>query len=482
MHEAQAAVAALHGIVRQNQKTPPGPRPDTRATDTAQRHADAPGHFDDGKAVAGDLTARSSTLVSVEDLLASDASPPTYQPSTHALARRSPRLLTSAAGAQHAPAQASSWGARAARQPCHGQEHGSPQNHVSDAPPLPPANMGGPLGPGRREAPPNIVIPAPRHVPIEAQVSFRTPPLRRPARSGFAALEQAAATYPAMHGSHVEAQFVSRKLRELGQLLLARRGVIGLWRVDVDVLMQRDAPKFFDYCCWFMGLPRISRLGVKLPDVSSQATYFLDREDPLAFEAIKHIVFKELLGLLKVRPGLQCFRIEIIAIHGPHYEKSGNRILLHGRTRPGAVEPTAAAAQNMVPAQLYRHSAPYGPSALRTHVVVRIQQSEHGGFSCRYQGTILAQGVTSAYFFSWFAGNSGYHDPLGPFELEFYFKDALPPRTIVIARGNEAYFQSMKRTVPSLCEQTAAQMPDLFEFAILVRAPGWAGKVLLAKE
>lgn len=321
-------------------------------------------------------------------------------------------------------------------------------------------------------------------------MSFCTPSPRRPARSGLAAsLEHTAATYPAMHGSQSEAQFVSRKLRELGQLLLARRGVAGLWRVDVDVLMQQDAPKFFDYCCWFMGLPRISRLGVKLPDVRSQETYFLDREDPLAFEAIKHIVFKELLGLLKVRPGLVCFRIEIIAVHGPHYEKSGNRALLHGRNRPGAVEPTAAAAQPIVPAHLYRHSAPYGnarsngPSALRTHVVVRIQQSEHGGFSCRYQGTILAQGVTSAYFFSWFAGKSGYHDPLGPFELEFYFKDALPPRTIVIARGNEAYFQSMKRTVPSACEQTAAQVPDLFEFAILVRAPGWAGgKILLAKE
>ena len=60
--------------------------------------------------------------------------------------------------------------------------------------------------------------------------------------------------------------------------------------------------------------------------------------------------------------------------------------------------------------------------------------------------------------------------------MEFYFKDALPARTIVIARGNEAYFQSMQQAIPLSCEQTAAQMPDLFEFAILVRAPGWAGR------
>jgi hypothetical protein len=256
----------------------------------------------------------------------------------------------------------------------------------------------------------------------------------------------------------------------------------GLWSVDVDVLMRQDAPRFFDYCCWFMGLPRISRLSVKLPSVSPQETYFVHRQDPLAFEALKNIILERLLVLLKAQPGLQCFRIEVAASHGPYYEKSVVRSLDTRRNRPEALGPTAAAAQPTMATHSYRHAVPYGNpsshgfSGLRTHVVVRIQQNERGGFSCRYQGTILDQGVTSAYFFSWFAERTGYHDPLGPFELEFYFKDAVPARTIVIARGNEAYFQSMQRAIPLACEQTAAQMPDLFEFAILVRAPGWAGR------
>jgi hypothetical protein len=282
-----------------------------------------------------------------------------------------------------------------------------------------------------------------------------------------------------MHRPQGEAQFVSRKLQELGQLLLPRRGVTGLWRVDVDVLLQRDAPKFFDYCGWFMGLPRISRLRVKLPDISSQETYFLDREDSFAFDALKQIVLEELLRLLKLRPGLQCFRIEMVAVHGSRYETGGYPIQLDTANRPRALGLTAVQSTVRAP----RRSAPYvlarsnGPSALQTHVVVRTRQGEYGGFSCRYQGTILGQGVTSAYFFSWFAGISGYHDPSGPFELEFYFKDALPPKTVVIARGNETYFQSMKQSIPLACAQTAAQVPDLFEFAILVRAPGWTGAV-----
>jgi hypothetical protein len=263
--------------------------------------------------------------------------------------------------------------------------------------------------------------------------------------------------------------------------------VAGLWSVDVDVLMRQDPPRFFDYGCWFMGLPGISRLSVKLPNVDPQETYFVHRQDPLAFEALKRIILEQLLVLLRIQPGLQCFRIEVAASHGPYYEKSAVRSLEPGRNRPGAFGPMGAAAQHTVAAHPNKHSVPYryprsnGSSALRTHVVVRIQQSKRGGFSCRYQGTILDQEVTTAYFFSWFADRTGYHNPLGPFELEFYFKDALPSRTIVIARGNEAYFQSMQRGVPLACEQAAAQMPDLFEFAILVRAPGWAGGETLAE-
>jgi hypothetical protein len=72
------------------------------------------------------------------------------------------------------------------------------------------------------------------------------------------------------------------------------------------------------------------------------------------------------------------------------------------------------------------------------------------------------------YFFLWFTERTGYYDPLGPFELEFYFKDALSMRTIIIMQGNKVYFQSIQQAILLSCEQTVAQMPDLFEFAILV--------------
>jgi hypothetical protein len=488
-------VTALHRIEARDQTAslPSSPDARARAVDRQDAPVNTVGQLVDGRSAAtADRGERSSTLVRVGDLLTSDAIPPVHQ-ATSTRAPGTGRIPRQPGDAelQRAPGQTSSLGSGSARRPgrphsqgVHGHVQSSLQNHgMSDAPPSPPDSADGPLRPERRAAPPNRTIPAPLGVPAEAQMAFCRPSPRRPPRSEVvASLERAATTYPVVRGSEGEGQFISHKLRELGQLLLARRGVAGLWSVDVDVLMRQDAPRFFNYCCWFMGLPRISRLSVKLPSVCPQETYFVHRQDLLAFEDLKRIILEGLLVLLRVQPGLQCFRIEVAPFHGPYYEKTAVRSLETGRNRPGALRPTATAVQPTMVTHPSRHSAPYGipsshgSSGLQTHLVVRIQQNERGGFSCRYQGTILDQGVTSAYFFSWFAERTGYHDPLGPFELEFYFKDALPARTIVIARGNEAYFQSMQQAIPLSCEQTAAQMPDLFEFAILVRAPGWAGR------
>ena len=280
IHEAQAAVTALHRMAAQDQTSALGSSPGNRTTDPSNGLASASGHRDDGGTVAADRTERSSTLVSVEYLLISDTSPVVRQAvSTHApVPAPIPGESSDAATAQpHAPSQTLSLGCHAARRPgqphtqgVHGGVHSSLQDHAtSDAPRGQPDSMHGPLGSERRADPPNIKISAPLDEPAETQMAFCRPSPRRPPPSGLASsLEHAATTYPVMHGFQGRAQLISHNLRQLGQLLLARRGVAGIWSVDVDVLMRQDAPRFFDYCCWFMGLPGVSRLGVKLPDVS----------------------------------------------------------------------------------------------------------------------------------------------------------------------------------------------------------------------
>lgn len=325
----------------------------------------------------------------------------------------------------------------------------------------------------RRATPPNIqaerqgalYIPHPRHLPNGGLIT---------------SLEHAATTRPpgVMHELQNEGQFTLQKLRQLGQLLLARRGVPGLWTVEVDVLMRQGTVGFFTYCCRYMGLPRIYKLGFKLPDWNAREIFFISRDNPQAFEDLKRIILDLLLALLRIQPGLKCFRIEVAAYPRSHPVKGGIQPLEARSSQSGVLAATATQPSMMV--QQPMPSAPRAyhrgnrPPHSPTHIIVRTRKGDHGGFSCRYQGTILGQEVTNAFFFEWFAKGTGFRDPLGPFELEFFFKDALPPKTFVIARGNEAYFQNMKRDITLACEQTADLVPDLFEFAILVRAPGWA--------
>ena len=60
-------------------------------------------------------------------------------------------------------------------------------------------------------------------------------------------------------------------------------------------------------------------------------------------------------------------------------------------------------------------------------------------------------------------------------ELEFCFKDTLPPKRNFIARGNEEHFDYMKRDINRMCEKMVEQVPELSEFTILVMPTRWAG-------
>ena len=84
IHEAQAAVTALYCIEAQDQTASLPSSPDARARARAMDRQDIPvntvGQLVDGRSAAtADRAERSSTLVSVRDLLTSDASPPVHQ-------------------------------------------------------------------------------------------------------------------------------------------------------------------------------------------------------------------------------------------------------------------------------------------------------------------------------------------------------------------------------------------------------------------
>jgi len=92
-----------------------------------------------------------------------------------------------------------------------------------------------------------------------------------------------------------------------------------------------------------------------------------------------------------------------------------------------------------------------------------------------YPRAVLGPKVKNVEFFTWFVKETGFSNPMGPPELMFSFKDALPtPKNNLIARGNEEHFEYMKRDIKPMCEHAAVCMPGLTEFTILITVPGWA--------
>ena len=111
------------------------------------------------------------------------------------------------------------------------------------------------------------------------------------------------------------------------------------------------------------------------------------------------------------------------------------------------------------------------------HLAVRVQKDARGKFSRRYNSAVLNLRTTNVEFFAWFANQTGHAAPSGPPALKFTFKDAMPtPKSSVIEWGDEKHFECMKLDIEPQCDLVAAYMPEVFEFAILVTAPGWTAE------
>jgi len=311
----------------------------------------------------------------------------------------------------------------------------------------------------------------------------------------------------------------SQQLGLIGKLIVPDHNQRGSWFIfHIDILMGQTAKMFYD---WFSQLLEIEggvhELTFELIDIfstrlSGQSSkppgWSIIRDNDTIFEALKKLVFSSFSAAIKENPSLTAFRI--IATSSSFlnpYELARTGKDEFGRAKTSAILlPLEASSSQVVSntAQSYgkevsgpfilpynsNTSISYGPqtpkrvgsSRIPQHpfplVIIRIQVSACGSMSNPYRLAILGPEVKNVEFFAWFARQTGYGGPNGPAELTFRFRDALPlPKNNVIPRGNEEYFEYMKRDIKPMCGRAAVCMPGLAEFMILVTVPGWVRKV-----
>jgi len=105
-----------------------------------------------------------------------------------------------------------------------------------------------------------------------------------------------------------------------------------------------------------------------------------------------------------------------------------------------------------------------------TGIVIRLQVDGYGRFSRSYGKSVLNPKIANGKFFDWFALETGHKDPQ---QLRFDFKDALPPKSCVIERNQDDYFELMVNDIKRKFDHARARTPDMKEFAILVTDPTW---------
>lgn len=258
----------------------------------------------------------------------------------------------------------------------------------------------------------------------------------------------------------------SRQLRYAGQVVIPTRDVPGLCLMDVDQLMYQDAAGFFDSFSRATGIPKILDLRFDLLNVSWEGPFFISRQDSAGFEILKLAILESFMRHTAKDPALAAFRVLVTAPRKkntlPPPPKPAEACNLPDPQPVGTWAP---------PPERPAHSRAQRPG--RGHaspgVVVRTEIS--GVVGPRYDGRILAPGVSNAYFFAWYAMAVHHDDSRGPPALEFHFQDALHARTTSIARGDEMHFDSMTRDIWPMFDQAIACTPQLPEFVILVREP-----------
>jgi hypothetical protein len=106
-------------------------------------------------------------------------------------------------------------------------------------------------------------------------------------------------------------------------------------------------------------------------------------------------------------------------------------------------------------------------------IIIRLQADGTGKFSTPHNRSVMNPNITATEFFAWFANWTGRGGSDGPPSLRFTFKDAVPPKSSVIARTNDDHFNLMRGDIRVQFEKAKVYMPNLTEFAVLVTDPRW---------
>ncbi|KAH6670171.1 hypothetical protein B0J14DRAFT_113950 [Halenospora varia] len=292
------------------------------------------------------------------------------------------------------------------------------------------------------------------------------------------------ATLTARRGQHTAA---SQNFQSIGTILVptynqSRKEFI----LHVNALMSQSLTDFY---AQFSELVEkgtyVSVLRFELLDLipapgpgQSNWSLCVSYNDQANFRALKKFVFNSFVASMSESPSLDVFRILVTAPDllycSSNYSVGGGRV---SRTMPSHIQPQAMT-QTCKGNGLNPPRTVQGLEqnvALFPQIIVYIQVDGSRRVSRPYPRAVLAPKVKNVEFFTWFAKEMGFGDPMGPRELMFSFKDAFPmPKNNLIARGNEEHFEYMKRDIKPMCEHAAVCMPSLPEFAILITVPGWA--------
>ncbi|CZT07768.1 uncharacterized protein RCO7_11559 [Rhynchosporium graminicola] len=308
----------------------------------------------------------------------------------------------------------------------------------------------------------------------------------------------------------------SQKFQSIGRILFASLDQpTGRYILGVNALMSQSVTEFFDHYSGLVSSPEyLDRLKFESLDVAAGGhnwSTIIASKDRSNFQALKQMAFTSFATSLSENPSLEQFRILVTTIPS---QRNGT---IPQPTSSTSTKRTAASkiAQSTQPNFRFmsqEQSSP--PSSLivsqetadRGHatttfqddvrarsytqrlqiestspappqITVRIQIDKCWRMSRSYPGAVLGPGVKNSDFFAWFAREVGFDDCMGPEELTFTFRDALPmPKNNRIVRGNEEHFNYMKQDMRPVCEYVAARVPGLKEFAILVTVPMWIPK------
>lgn len=320
------------------------------------------------------------------------------------------------------------------------------------------------------------------------------------------------ATLVSRHGHDTA---TSQRFQSIGRILIPLHNQpMGGFVLGVNTLMSHSVTEFFAH---YAGLVKngeyFSGLKFEFLDVITGGhnwSTIVAPNDRANFQALKQFAFTSFATSLSENSRLEEFRILVTTIPSQRNGRNSQPTSSTATTRTAApkiaqsTQPNsrfksreqpsppyslvtskeigdrghaATALQADVSARGYMQRSEAGnTNPAPPQITVRIQVDKFKRMSGSYPSAVLSPRNTE--FFAWFAREVGFDDCMGPEELTFTFRDALPtPKNNRIARGNEEHFDYMKQDMRPVCEHVAARMPGLTEFVILVTVPAWERKV-----